>query len=173
MKAVVYEAFSAPPRLCTVPDPTPEAHGVVLRVMATGVCRSDWHGWVGHPEAVQELTGGGAHLSLDALGHPTTCCNSIACLRKRGRHVQVGLLLGDQATPALPMNLVIARELEILGSHGMQAHRYDVLMAMLRQGTLAPEKLIGREISLAESGAALMHMDRFEGTGVTVITRFD
>ncbi|RAU37212.1 zinc-dependent alcohol dehydrogenase family protein [Pseudomonas sp. RIT411] len=347
MKAVVYEAFSAPPRLCTVPDPTPEPHGVVLRVMATGVCRSDWHGWVGHdsdielphvpghelagvveavgrdvtlwrvgdrvtvpfvggcgacpqchaghqqvcdhqfqpgfthwgsfaqyvgihqadlnlvalpeqldfataaslgcrfvtafravvdqgrvsagqwvavhgcggvglsaimiaralgaqvvaiditadklalarrlgavatidatqvasvPEAVQELTGGGAHLSLDALGHPTTCCNSIACLRKRGRHVQVGLLLGDQATPALPMNLVIARELEILGSHGMQAHRYDVLMAMLRQGTLAPEKLIGREISLAESGAVLMHMDRFEGTGVTVITRFD
>ncbi|EHL21199.1 alcohol dehydrogenase, partial [Acidovorax sp. NO-1] len=51
------------------------------------------------PEAVQELTGGGAHLSLDALGHPITCCNSIACLRKRGRHVQVGLLLGDQADP--------------------------------------------------------------------------
>ncbi|WP_263259314.1 zinc-dependent alcohol dehydrogenase family protein, partial [Pseudomonas oryzihabitans] len=125
------------------------------------------------PEAVQELTSGGAHVSLDALGHPTTCCNSIACLRKRGKHIQVGLLLGDQATPALPMNLVIARELEILGSHGMQAHRYDVLMAMLRQGTLAPEKLIGREISLAESSAALMHMDTFAGTGVTVITRFD
>ncbi|MDQ7914805.1 zinc-dependent alcohol dehydrogenase family protein [Pseudomonas sp. 102515] len=347
MQAVVYEAFSAPPRLTTVADPTPEPHGVVLKVMATGVCRSDWHGWVGHdsdielphvpghelagvveavgrdvtrwrigdrvtvpfvggcgacpqchaghqqvcdhqfqpgfthwgsfaqyvgihqadlnlvalpeqldfataaslgcrfatafravvdqgrvsagqwvavhgcggvglsaimiaralgaqvvaiditadklalarrlgavatleatqvasvPEAVQELTGGGAHVSLDALGHPTTCCNSIACLRKRGRHVQVGLLLGDQATPALPMNLVIARELEILGSHGMQAHRYDVLMAMLRQGTLAPEKLIGREISLAESSAALMHLDSFAGTGVTVITRFD
>ncbi len=346
MKAVVYEAFSAPPRLTTVADPTPEPHGVVLKVMATGVCRSDWHGWVGHdpdielphvpghelagiveavgkdvtrwqvgdrvtvpfvggcgacpqchaghqqvcdhqfqpgfthwgsfaqyvgihqadlnlvalpetlgfataaslgcrfvtsfravvdqgkvsagqwvavhgcggvglsailiasslgaqvvavdiaadklelarrlgavatldatqvtsvPEAVREITGGGAHVSLDALGHPITCCNSITSLRKRGKHVQVGLLLGDQATPALPMDRVIAHELEILGSHGMQAHRYDVLMAMLRQGTLAPDKLIGREISLADSIAALMQMDSFQGTGVTVITDF-
>jgi alcohol dehydrogenase len=48
MKAVVYEAFSAPPQLQNVPDPTPESHGVVVKVMATGVCRSDWHGWVGH-----------------------------------------------------------------------------------------------------------------------------
>ncbi|NBX21957.1 MAG: alcohol dehydrogenase, partial [Betaproteobacteria bacterium] len=48
MQAVVYEAFSAPPRLQTVPDPTPETHGVVVKVQATGVCRSDWHGWVGH-----------------------------------------------------------------------------------------------------------------------------
>ena len=48
MKAVVYEAFSTPPQLQTVPDPTPETHGVVVKVEATGVCRSDWHGWVGH-----------------------------------------------------------------------------------------------------------------------------
>ena len=47
MKAVVYEAFSQPPKLANVPDPTPETHGVVVRVRATGVCRSDWHGWVG------------------------------------------------------------------------------------------------------------------------------
>mgnify|MGYP006193822743 CR=1 FL=1 len=48
MKAVVYESFSTPPQLTTVPDPTPESGGVVIKVMATGVCRSDWHGWVGH-----------------------------------------------------------------------------------------------------------------------------
>ena len=52
MKAVLYEAFSQPPQLTNVPDPTPEAHGVVVRVMATGVCRSDWHGWVGHDKDI-------------------------------------------------------------------------------------------------------------------------
>ncbi len=346
MKAVVYEAFSAPPRLMTVPDPTPEAHGVVLRVMATGVCRSDWHGWVGHDpdiqlphvpghelagiveavgkdvtkwrigdrvtvpfvggcgacpechaghhqvcdrqfqpgfthwgsfaqyvglhqadlnlvrlpdsmafdtaaslgcrfvtsfravvdqgktsagqwvavhgcggvglsaimianavganvvaidiaddklalarslgavatvnatqvtnvaEAVIEITGGGAHVSLDALGHPTTCFNSISSLRKRGKHVQVGLMLGDHSAPAIPMSRVIALELEILGSHGMQAHRYDAMLSMMRSGKLAPEKLIGQRITLEHSIDALMTMDRFAGTGVTVVTEF-
>jgi alcohol dehydrogenase len=346
MKAVIYEAFGAPPQLKTVPDPTPETHGVVVKVMATGVCRSDWHGWVGHDadihpphvpghelagvvaavgkdvtkwnigdrvtvpfvggcgacpqcasgnqqvcdhqfqpgfthwgsfaeyvsihhadtnlvrlpetldfpaaaslgcrfvtsfravvdqgrtsagqwvavhgcggvglsaimianalganvvaidisedalrmakalgavatvnaaqvakvaEAVLEITKGGAHVSLDALGHPTTCFNSISNLRKRGKHVQVGLLLAEHSTPAIPMSKVIAHELEILGSHGMQAHRYDALFAMVESGKLMPEKLIGRTITLEQSIDALVKMDKFEVAGVTVITEF-
>ena len=48
MKAVVFEQFSTPPTIQQVPDPTPEPHGVVVKVMANGVCRSDWHGWMGH-----------------------------------------------------------------------------------------------------------------------------
>lgn len=346
MKAVIYEAFGAQPRLETVPDPAPAAHGVVIKVMATGVCRSDWHGWVGHDadirpphvpghelagvvaaignevrkwkvgdrvtvpfvcgcgscpqcasgnqqvcdrqfqpgfthwgsfaeyvsihhadtnlvrlpetldfpaaaslgcrfvtsfravmdlgeacagewvavhgcggvglsaimiasalganvvaidisaeklqlasamgavatldatqvadvaEAVIEITGGGAHVSLDALGHPVTCFNSISNLRKRGRHIQVGLMLAEQSTPAIPMSRVIAHELKILGSHGMQAHRYDALLTMIESGRLAPEKLIGRTITLEESIDALVNMDRFEGAGVTVVTEF-
>ncbi|MDF1502132.1 zinc-dependent alcohol dehydrogenase family protein [Roseisolibacter sp. H3M3-2] len=346
MRAVLYEAFNERPALVTLPDPSPESHGVVLKVEATGVCRSDWHGWVGHdadirlphvpghelagvveavgrdvtrwqvgdrvtvpfvggcgscpechagqqqvchrqfqpgfthwgsfaeyvslhhadlnlvalpeavgsaaaaslgcrfvtsfravvdqgrvaagqwvavhgcggvglaaimiagalganvvavdiaddklalarrlgaaatvnarsvarvPEALLDLTGGGAHVSLDALGHPETCVNSILGLRRRGRHVQVGLLLGDQSTPAMPMSRVVAYELEILGSHGMQAHRYDVMMPMILSGRLRPELLIGKEISLEESIDALVSMDEFQGTGTTVVTRF-
>ena len=346
MNAVLYEAFGAPPRLVTLPDPAPEPHGVVVEVKATGVCRSDWHGWKGHdpdirlphvpghelagvivaagrevtrwkagdrvtvpfvcgcgtchecrtgnhqvceaqfqpgfthwgsfatfvsihradvnlvrlpddldfataaslgcrfatsfravvdqgrtsagewvavhgcggvglsaiqiasaigarvvavdlseerlalaralgaaatvdaravPDvvaAVVALTGGGAHVSIDALGHPTTCANSIGNLRRRGRHVQVGLLLGDQATPAIPMARVIAWELELRGSHGMQAHRYDAMLAMIRTGSLAPARLIGRTITLDQSIEALVTMDRFEGSGVTVVTAF-
>jgi alcohol dehydrogenase len=122
--------------------------------------------------AVRELTGGGAHLSLDALGHPTTCINSIASLRKRGRHVQVGLLLADQARPALPMDRVVAHELEILGSHGIQAHRYPAIFAMIAAGKLQPQKLVGRKISLADAADALVQMDAFAGTGVTVVDRF-
>jgi alcohol dehydrogenase len=346
MKAVVYERFGQPPRVQNVPDPTPRAEGVVIKVEATGLCRSDWHGWMGHdpdivlphvpghelagtvlstgkqvtrwktgdrvtvpfvggcgrcfecnsgnhqvcerqfqpgftawgsfaeyvavdyadtnlvalPEeldfataaslgcrfvtsfravvdqgrvgpgewvavhgcggvglsaimiaaamganvigidlsedkldfarrmgavatvngrdatdvagAVREITGGGAHVSIDALGHPTTCFNSIANLRRRGRHVQVGLMLGDHARPPIPMDRVIGWELEILGSHGMQAFRYEAMMAMIRTGRLAPQKLVGRRIGLDEAPEALMAMDRFEGLGIGVITRF-
>jgi alcohol dehydrogenase len=123
-------------------------------------------------EAVQEITMGGAHVSLDALGDTTTCVNSISNLRRRGKHVQVGLMVGAHSTPPVPMGRVIAFELEILGSHGMQAHRYDNMLSMVSSGKLAPDRLIGKQISLSESIAALMNMNKFEGTGVTVITDF-
>lgn len=346
MKAVMYTAFNEPPQVVSLPDPAPEPHGVVLEVEATGVCRSDWHGWVGHdpdihlphvpghelagvvvavgkdvttwkggervtvpfvggcgacpechaghqqvchhqfqpgfthwgsfaeyvsihnadlnlvalpeavtsttaaslgcrfatsfravvdqgrvsagqwvavhgcggvglaaimiasalganvvavdigddklalakelgatvtinatsvasvPETVIEATSGGAHVSLDALGHSETCINSILNLRRRGRHVQIGLMHGEHSQPPVPMGRVVAYELEILGSHGMQAHRYDAMMPMILAQKLKPELLVGKEISLEESIDALVAMDRFEGTGTTVVTSF-
>ncbi len=346
MKAVLYEAFAETPKLTSVPDPVPAPHGVVVKVEATGICRSDWHGWMGHdpdirlphvpghelagfvaavgkevtrwqagdrvtvpfvcgcgacpechagdqqvcrhqtqpgfthwgsfaeyvaiheadlnlvrlpetmdfataaslgcrfatafraivdqaktsagqwvavhgcggvglsaimiaravganvvaidiaddklalarelgavatinansvadvPEAVKDITGGGAHVSLDALGHPATCFNSIANLRRRGKHIQVGLMLAEHSTPQVPMATVIAHELEILGSHGIQAHRYGAMFAMIEAGTLSPERLIGERIDLAQSIAALTGMDTFKATGVTVVTTF-
>ncbi len=347
MNAVLYEQFQTPPTVTTVADPAPEAHGVVIKVEATGLCRSDWHGWMGHdpdielphvpghelagtieavgsevrnwrlgdrvtvpfvcgcgtchechaghqhvceaqfqpgfthwgsfaeyvaihqadlnlvalPEsmgcataaslgcrfatafravidqartgagewvavhgcggvglsavmianaiganvvaididarklalakqlgavatvngeseadvvgAVIEHTRGGAHVSLDALGHPVTCFNSINNLRRRGRHVQVGLMLAEQATPEVPMAKVIGHELEILGSHGMQAHRYGAMLDMVESGKLNPVALVGGEIGLSEAPEALMNMDSFLSIGATVITRFD
>lgn len=346
MKAVLYESFQTAPKVVTVDDPTPEPQGVVLKVEATGVCRSDWHGWMGHDpdielphipghelagtvqavgkdvrnwkvgdrvtvpfvggcgscpechaghqqvchaqfqpgfthwgsfaeyvglhnadlnlvalpedmsfataaslgcrfatsfravvdqgragagqwvavhgcggvglsavmiatalganvvaidideaklalardlgavacvngatvadvaEAVHEVTKGGAHVSLDALGHPVTCFNSVNSLRRRGKHVQVGLMLADHATPAVPMARVIGWELEILGSHGMQAHRYGAMMEMISSGKMDPARLVGQQISLDESVEALTSMDSFQSVGATVITRF-
>jgi alcohol dehydrogenase len=122
--------------------------------------------------AIREVTGGGAHVSLDALGHPTTCFNSVSCLRKRGRHVQVGLLLADHSRPPLPMDRVVAHELEILGSHGIQAHRYPAILSMIAAGKLRPQQLIGRRIHLEEAADALVKMDTFSATGVTVIDQF-
>ncbi|MCE5264991.1 MAG: zinc-dependent alcohol dehydrogenase family protein [Deltaproteobacteria bacterium] len=122
--------------------------------------------------SVIDLTRGGAHVSVDALGSSVTCFNSIASLRKRGKHVQVGLMLADHSRPAVPMDKVIANELEILGSHGIQAHKYPALLSMIRAGKLAPEKLIQKTISLEESLEALVNMDSFNGTGITVIDRF-
>jgi alcohol dehydrogenase len=122
--------------------------------------------------AIREITLGGAHVSMDALGSPVTCFNSIACLRRRGRHVQAGLMTGDHASPKIPMAKVIAHELQVLGTHGMQAHRYDVMLEMIMAGKLAPQKLVGKHITLDQAPAALMAMDRFEGTGISVITKF-
>lgn len=122
--------------------------------------------------AVVELTGGGAQVSIDALGSAETCFNSVACLRRRGRHVQVGLMTGDHRNAALPMNLVIARELQLLGSHGMQAYRYPEMLAMIRSGSLRPDQLVEKRITLEESLEALVQMDSFSGTGVTVIDQF-
>ena len=344
MRAVLYERFGHSPRVATVPDPSPPPHGAVIEVRATGVCRSDWHGWMGHdpdivlphvpghefagvvravgadvrrfgggervttpfvnacgscpeclagdqqvcraqtqpgfthwgsfaqyvvvhhadlnlvplpdslddataaslgcrfvtafravvdqgevgegqwlavhgcggvglsavmiataagarvvaidvvpgalerarslgavatvdprevasvPEAVIEASGGGVHVSLDALGHPDTCVASVESLRRRGRHVQVGLLLGEQARPPIPMDRVVAHELRIVGSHGMQAHRYDEMLAMIEAGQLDLSKLLGRTISLEESIEALTTMDRPGSVGVTVVT---
>ena len=122
--------------------------------------------------AILEFSKGGVHVSIDALGSKVTCYNSISCLRKRGKHIQVGLLAGSEANPTIPMHLVIAKELEILGSHGMQAHAYPEMMQMILDHKIAPEQLIGRRISLEAAAGALMRMDSFEEKGMAMITQF-
>lgn len=123
-------------------------------------------------EAVKEITKGGAHVSVDALGSKITCFNSIVNLRKRGKHIQVGLMAGDDYLPEIPMHLVVANELEIIGSHGMQAHCYPEMMEMIRSGLLEPDKLIGELITLVEGARLLPKMNEFQGIGVKVINRF-
>ena len=346
MKAAVYEKFQGPIRIKTVSDPAPKNHGVVLKVTATGLCRSDWHGWMGHDQDIvlphvpghelagkieavgrdvknfkigdrvtvpfvcgcgscgecrsgnhqvcdnqsqpgfthwgsfaefvaldyadtnlvllpdeisdvtaatlgcrfitsyravlnqgkvkggqyvavhgcggvglsaimianavgaqvvaidiknetlnlarelgavatinaaettdimnqlQALTKGGAHVSIDALGSQATCFNSISSLRKRGKHIQVGLMTGNHQHPKIPMDKVIANELEIIGSHGMQAFRYPEMLNKIKTGKLRPEKLIEKTITLEEATTALPKLDKFENKGIWVIDRF-
>ncbi len=117
---------------------------------------------------VQDATDGGAHLSLDAFGSTQTCLDSIACLRPRGRHVQVGLLPGDP-TP-VPMGRVLSEELSLLGSHGLAAHAYPALLDLVASGVLRPDLLVSREIGLDEAGEALRDVGRHPG--LTVITTF-
>lgn len=123
-------------------------------------------------DEIKTLSHGGAHISMDALGSQETCFNSIAGLRKRGRHIQVGLMTGDHQYPKIPMDKVIAGELEIIGSHGMQAHKYPELLSLIKSGKLSPQKMIERSISLEEATTALTRMDRFETRGVLVVERF-
>lgn len=119
--------------------------------------------------SVRALTGGGAHVSLDAFGSRITSDNSIRCLRKRGRHVQVGLMVGPDALAPVPMDLVIANELEIIGSHGMAAHEYPAMLADIATGGIDPRALVGRTITLDEAPHALATMNSSALPGMTVI----
>ncbi|WP_181796722.1 zinc-dependent alcohol dehydrogenase family protein [Streptomyces sp. WELS2] len=119
--------------------------------------------------AVRELTDGGAHLSLDALGSPATCAASVNGLRRRGRHVQVGLLPSADGTTPVPLARAIALELELLGSHGMAAHAYPGMLRLVRAGVLRPDLLVTRTIALDAAPAALAALGTATEAGVTVI----
>ncbi|NHC22159.1 zinc-dependent alcohol dehydrogenase family protein [Nocardioides sp. IC4_145] len=122
-------------------------------------------------DAVRDLTGGGAHVSIDAVGSPTTAAASVRSLRRRGRHVQVGLLLGEHAAPPLPMDVVVAQELAVLGSHGMSAAEYPAMLDLVAAGTLDPAALVTRRIGLAEAPDALAALGTpgAGGPGITVV----
>lgn len=119
------------------------------------------------PAAIHELTGRGADVSLDALGSSVTYSNSVLSLRKRGRHVQVGLLMEAESLPVIPMSRLIGWEIQLVGSHGMQAHAYPELFGLIEDGKLTPERLIDRVLPL-ESAQELAGMQDYSGCGVTV-----
>lgn len=126
-------------------------------------------GWQEVGERVREATGGGAHLSLDALGSEATCAGSLAGLRPRGRHVQVGLLPPALGLPRVPLHLLVAGELELLGSHGMAAHAYPELLGLVVAGRLDPDRLLARTVGLDQAGPALVAMGGPAPAGVTLV----
>lgn len=119
--------------------------------------------------AVRERLGGGADVSVDALGSRTTAAQALATLRPRGRHVQLGLLLGADADPAFPLQVVVRRELTVVGGHGMPAWRYPELFRFVAAGRVPLDRLIGARRPLEEAGDALASMGRFAPVGVTLL----
>lgn len=118
-------------------------------------------------DAVRAATGGGAHVAVEALGRAATLAVGIRSLRSGGRLVQVGLLVDD---PVVPMGEVIARELAVLGSHGMAAADYPRLLDLVRSGALRPEELVARRIGLDEVPDALLALHEARApAGVTMI----
>ena len=143
---------------------TARALGATATVDATGLTPAEV------AAAVRDATGGGAHVSLDALGGTATMTASIGSLRRRGRHVQVGLMLENSAVAPVPMGRAIAEELEIYGSHGMPAHDYPAMLALVASGRLDVRRLVGRVIALEDAPAALAAMSQPATTsGMTVV----
>ena len=122
------------------------------------------------PARVDELTGGGSHVAVDAVGSEETCADSILSLRRRGRQVQVGLLPPvDGRQPRVPMARVIGWELDLLGSHGMAATDYPGMLALIERGELRPHELIEQIVSLDDAAALLPTFDNASPAGITII----
>ncbi|MCY1142339.1 alcohol dehydrogenase catalytic domain-containing protein [Actinoplanes sp. Pm04-4] len=100
-----------------------------------------------------------AHIAIDAYGSAATAEASVRALRRGGRHVQVGLMLGADARAPLPWDLVVARELHVVGSHGMAAADYPPMVDLVARGRLDPGRLVGSTIPLEAAGVALTTMD--------------
>ena len=120
-------------------------------------------------KAIRETTGGGAHVSVDALGAEVTAGNSIRCLRRRGRHLQIGLVIGEGRNLPIPMSRVISLELELYGSHGMPARRYPELFELVLSGAVDLNAMVGRRISLEEAPAEIAAMGDFSQRGLSVL----
>ncbi|WP_026162778.1 zinc-dependent alcohol dehydrogenase family protein [Kribbella catacumbae] len=114
-----------------------------------------------------ELTGGGAQVTMDALGSSDIVQSALRSLRPRGRHLQVGLL---PSGVQLDVGRLIGQELEWLGSHGMPAHAYPEMLGLVASGNLAPAELITRTITLEEGPAALAALSKGTPAGITVMT---
>jgi len=124
-------------------DPSPAANAMAASLGAIIV-----------HEVVEE-----ADVAIDAYGSAATALASVRSLRRGGRHVQVGLMLGADAQAPLPWDLVVARELHVAGSHGMAAADYPAMLELVADGRLKPQRLVGSVIPLADAGAALTAMD--------------
>ncbi|GAA4954212.1 zinc-dependent alcohol dehydrogenase family protein [Actinoplanes utahensis] len=147
-------------------DRNPEALTVAARLGAEHTLLA---GAAPIPDAVADLTGGGGHVSVDAVGSEQTCADAILSLRRQGRHVQIGLLPPVGGHPRVPMDRVIGWELDVLGSHGMAAVDYPAMLALIEQGALRPDLLIERTIGLREAAALLPVFDRTTVAGMTMI----
>ena len=136
MRAVLVTAYGEPPELTQVPDPTCERDGVVVAVEATGLCRSDWHGWMGHDPSIalphvpgHELAGVvaavGDQVGAFAVGDRVTvpvCCGCGTCASCRQgetqlceRDIQPGFTIWGSfadyvALPTADLNLVRIRD---------------------------------------------------------------
>jgi D-arabinose 1-dehydrogenase-like Zn-dependent alcohol dehydrogenase len=123
--------------------------------------------------AIVDLTRGGADVAVDALGVTATCRASIACVRKQGRHLQIGLTgAAEKGEIPVPIDLVVLKELSLIGSFGMPAPRFGTMLGMVEAGKLAPGHLVSRTVALEEAGDVLASMADFGTLGVTVIDRY-
>jgi alcohol dehydrogenase len=123
-------------------------------------------------ESVKSITGNGAHLSIDAVGKAEIVGNSIASLRKGGIHIQVGLMDPEEKEVSVPFDRLIAEELHLMGSHGIQTSRYDAIFYLIANGKLDPGALITRRISLSESIDELINLNKKSDPGITIINDF-
>ncbi|MCV2871265.1 zinc-dependent alcohol dehydrogenase family protein [Defluviimonas sp. WL0050] len=123
-------------------------------------------------EAIREITGGGAHVAVEALGIAETTVSALKCLRKLGRMVQIGMPAGKHTQMTLPMDAVYSGQLALYGTRGMPAWRYPSLLSLIEAGQVDLTPLIARRVALSDASTELAAFDGPTPPGVAVITDF-
>ncbi|WP_209833213.1 zinc-dependent alcohol dehydrogenase family protein [Ruegeria sp. HKCCE3926] len=124
------------------------------------------------PKVVKEITGGGAHVAIEALGVEATTVSAMRSLRKMGRMVQIGMPAGDHTQMALPMDVLYSDQLSVFGTRGMPSWRYPSLLSLIAGGGIDLSPLVTRKISLNQVSAELAAFDHPTPPGVAVVTDF-
>jgi D-arabinose 1-dehydrogenase-like Zn-dependent alcohol dehydrogenase len=124
--------------------------------------------------AIFDLTGGGAHVAVDALGVAATCRNSIMSLRKQGRHLQIGLTTSaEQGEIPMPIDRIVLMELQLIGSLGMQASHYPAMLQMVVAKKVTPKAMVTGTVGLDGINKTFNEMNTFQNVGVTVINNYN
>jgi D-arabinose 1-dehydrogenase-like Zn-dependent alcohol dehydrogenase len=124
--------------------------------------------------AIFDLTGSGAHVSVDALGVAATCRNSIMSLRKQGRHLQIGLTTSaEQGEIPVPIDRIVTMELQLIGSLGMQASHYPSMLQMVEAKKVTPKAMVTGTCALDGINKIFNEMNTFQNVGVTVINNYN
>ena len=119
---------------------------------------------------IQEITGGGAHVSLECLGTAATWMPSIMSLRRRGRLARMGMTgKEEEGILPIPADMIVGMEIEIVGSMGMQASCYPEMLRMVASGPIKPGSLVKEEVPLEETSGVLERMTDFDTLGYSVI----
>lgn len=123
-------------------------------------------------KAIKELTKGGAHVSVDALGISDTIVQSLLSLRKRGRHLQLGIASSENKMTALPTDYIVFQQIQFIGSLGMPAHQYPAMLQMVASGKLNPAQLVTKRIAIEDAGKEIEAMTDYRTLGATVVNRW-
>lgn len=122
-------------------------------------------------QAIIDITAGGVHVSIEALGISQTTNASVECLRVSGRHVHLGMPAGD-GMMTINMRAIYSKQLSFFGSRGMPAWKYPSLLEMIERGLVDLTPLVARKVDLATASAELQAMKGETLPGTAVITDF-
>ncbi len=124
--------------------------------------------------AVLDITKGGAHVAVDALGISTTCRNAIMSLRKQGRHLQIGLTTSaEKGEISFPVDRMVTMELQVIATLGMQASHYPQMLAMVESKRCSPKSMVTGTIGLDGISKIFEEMNTYQNVGTTVINNYN
>lgn len=122
------------------------------------------------PAAIQEFTKGGVHVAVECLGTAATWLPSFLSLRTGGRLVRLGMSGADEeGMLPVPADVIVARELTIVGSYGLQARCYPEMLRMVESGAITPGSLVTEEVPLEQVSDVLQAMSAYNTLGYSVI----